>query len=944
MEITFDHEAPRFSNMRRRSSRKDSDLNAVVDVRYTGGMRMLLVLEVGGGRWRLKVPVVVSDLDLESALWFKVRLAPLSPYIGTLSFAFVAPPNIQVQLAPYNRIQLMRTPGLQNFLTRFLTEDLPGMMVLPRRIEANIPPAVTAVAEAAVGRDAVMRAVASAVLQADALEYSLHAALPLGPQKPAGGVSLPESFQGELTVNLQEGRDLPVWGFPWQSNPFCRLVLGKQALLSKKENETSWKGSHRAPLWNQEFELLVEDLDTQVLEVFIMDSHMTARPDVGKVVLPLARLRPDECLSVWLPVLPINAGQQAQGELKLDLTYRPFQDDTYDSGYREAEAFQQELQTITDVKSAAAATSRAGAAASAAFEAVAMARAAAARAANRAQKAAMMATNMALTGSRDGEEEYDEDDDEYDSDEDDLDWDPDTYEPGEIEVKTIDSDVYRPAGVMDEDGDAEDAEDKEGAGEVWESEPRTGGERQEELVVAAVVNEASAALSRYEQDILQEVKTELGDDSPDLIAAVEIVDEQFADNAAFGNVVNAPAGDAPTTATNEGENGKVAVSGSKDEHDLGRQNGSLLTFDEDEESWMDSNPYGFDGGYETGSMDGGQAAAREQVSWRPLVTASQANLAREMAGTSAAGHPVADGGYTAQVNGGGNGRADAENGQVGVGAGHELRPATTDGFASGTDDVTGRPAHEQAEANSSTRDVTDLLAQQQPSTSAPDIGASVATTSNLFDQSRSFLEPGAGGASSSGGLPAGTESLPEDILPLVSSAAGQKRKREGEPQRKGPWWSLLRRIGRRADDEGRGEGPQSSREPAKEEGTNNGQRAAWWSWAASLLARRPEKEQRRPRKKRRSSKGPKLGKSRSRKPPAGMGSVVVPKEVPLEDIAREVVRMKEKNSEQEDERMDRMYNEAVEQSDRKWVMLLFFLSAVSVGLLMIVAYRLDQFP
>lgn len=73
-------------------------------------------------------------------------------------------------------------------------------MVLPKRLEINIPPAVTAVAEAAVGRDVVMKAVASAVLQADALENALIAALPLGPQSAAGGVSLPDTFQGELQV------------------------------------------------------------------------------------------------------------------------------------------------------------------------------------------------------------------------------------------------------------------------------------------------------------------------------------------------------------------------------------------------------------------------------------------------------------------------------------------------------------------------------------------------------------------------------------------------------------------------------------------------------------------------------------------------------------------------------------------------------------------------
>ena len=55
LEFTLDHEAPYFSNMRRRTSRRDSDLNGVVDVRYTGGARMLLLLEVGGRRLRVKV-------------------------------------------------------------------------------------------------------------------------------------------------------------------------------------------------------------------------------------------------------------------------------------------------------------------------------------------------------------------------------------------------------------------------------------------------------------------------------------------------------------------------------------------------------------------------------------------------------------------------------------------------------------------------------------------------------------------------------------------------------------------------------------------------------------------------------------------------------------------------------------------------------------------------
>ena len=44
-------------------------------------------------------------------------------------------------------------------------------------------------------------------MQADALEHALMAALPLGPQSAAGGVSLPESFAGELQASAPAARD-----------------------------------------------------------------------------------------------------------------------------------------------------------------------------------------------------------------------------------------------------------------------------------------------------------------------------------------------------------------------------------------------------------------------------------------------------------------------------------------------------------------------------------------------------------------------------------------------------------------------------------------------------------------------------------------------------------------------------------------------------------------
>ena len=392
-EFTLDHEAPYFTNMKRRSSRKDSDLNGVVDVRYTGGARMVLSVELGFSKnrsYRLKVPVMVSDLDLECKLWLKLRLAPMCPYVGTLSMAFVGPPTIKLQLSPYDRIKLMRIPVIQPFLTKLFTVDLPRLMTLPKRLEIAIPPAVTAVAEAAIGRDAVMRAVASAVLQADALEHALVSALPLGPQGAAGGISLPDLFRGELQVVLKGAKNLPVWGFPWQSNPYCRLALGDQAVRSRKDNETSQRSRHRGPVWNQEFQFLVEDTSVQALEIWIMDSPMTGRTDVAYAKIPLSDIPSTGNIEAWFDLDSTMPAESSGGAVRLSLTYRPFQDDENDSGYREAaaQAFfmeEEEIESekIIDIKSAADASSRAAVAASAAAAAVAVTKAAAARAAAR---------------------------------------------------------------------------------------------------------------------------------------------------------------------------------------------------------------------------------------------------------------------------------------------------------------------------------------------------------------------------------------------------------------------------------------------------------------------------------------------------------------------------------------------------------------------------------
>ena len=46
----------------------------------------------------------------------------------------------------------------------------------------------------------------------------------------------------------------------------------------------------------------MEDPATQMLDIRIRDSHLTGRPDVGYVRLPLSRIPSTGIINAWLPV------------------------------------------------------------------------------------------------------------------------------------------------------------------------------------------------------------------------------------------------------------------------------------------------------------------------------------------------------------------------------------------------------------------------------------------------------------------------------------------------------------------------------------------------------------------------------------------------------------------------------------------------------------------
>lgn len=283
VELNLDYEPIIVRNVQRRASRRANDLQYHFGLRYAGGARCLLNLKLGRAGFETSIPVGVYELDVDAELWVKLRLAPVSPYVGTLSLAFVRLPTIKLVLAPFRVVNLFSIPFLNNFLSKLLTVDLPRLLVLPRHITFDFLPQGQNVMDSMKAMEESMdESIASGVL--DLLKTT--STEPAVPQDDPS-----EVFVGELSVTICDARGLPIRGFTGWSNPYCILSLGDQVLESKRNKETSHPSGPKDPVWNQDFLLLVEDPRRQRLMLRVRDSAMTLNPNIGYCEINLAELR-----------------------------------------------------------------------------------------------------------------------------------------------------------------------------------------------------------------------------------------------------------------------------------------------------------------------------------------------------------------------------------------------------------------------------------------------------------------------------------------------------------------------------------------------------------------------------------------------------------------------------------------------------------------------------
>jgi len=130
---------------------------------------------------------------------------------------------------------------------------------------------------------------------------------------------------GTLEVKLVQARDLTNKDLIGKSDPFAIVYVRP---LPDKMKRSKTINNDLNPIWNEHFEFIVEDADTQTVTVKIYDDDGIQESDlIGSAQVRLKDLQPGKVKDVWLKLvkdLEIQRDRKDRGQVHLELLYCPF--------------------------------------------------------------------------------------------------------------------------------------------------------------------------------------------------------------------------------------------------------------------------------------------------------------------------------------------------------------------------------------------------------------------------------------------------------------------------------------------------------------------------------------------------------------------------------------------------------------------------------------------
>lgn len=270
---------------------EEKELIMEPSVKWAGNPNVTVAVKAFG----LKATVQVVDLQVFAAP--RITLKPLVPSFPCFANIFVSlmeKPHVDFGLKLFGA-DLMSIPGLYRFVQETIKDQVANMYLWPKTLEVQI----------------------------------------LDPSKAM------KRPVGVLHVKILRAMNLRKKDLLGASDPYVKLKLTESKLPSKK---TPVKHKNLNPEWNEEFNMVVKDPESQALELSVYDWEQIGKHDkMGMNVIPLKDLTPDETKTMTLKLLKnmdANDDQNGKdrGQIIVELTYKPFKEDELPNNIEENDA------------------------------------------------------------------------------------------------------------------------------------------------------------------------------------------------------------------------------------------------------------------------------------------------------------------------------------------------------------------------------------------------------------------------------------------------------------------------------------------------------------------------------------------------------------------------------------------------------------------------------
>ncbi|KAF5455752.1 hypothetical protein F2P56_025299 [Juglans regia] len=249
-------------------------------VKWAGNPNIIVAVKAFG----LRATVQVVDLQVFAAPRITLKpLVPTFPCFSNIYVSLMEKPHVDFGLKLLGA-DAMSIPGLYRFVQELIKDQVANMYLWPKALEVPI------------------------LDQAKAMKRPV----------------------GILHVKVLKAMKLKKKDILGASDPYVKLKLTEDKLPSKK---TTVKHRNLNPEWNEEFNMVIKDPESQALEMTVYDWEQVGKHDkMGMNVIPLKELTPDEPKVRTLELLknmdPNDVqNEKSRGQLVVEVVYRPFKEE-----------------------------------------------------------------------------------------------------------------------------------------------------------------------------------------------------------------------------------------------------------------------------------------------------------------------------------------------------------------------------------------------------------------------------------------------------------------------------------------------------------------------------------------------------------------------------------------------------------------------------------------